>query len=152
MLRCWDAMMLIRKFSPPRIKRSEDDFEIKSKYHSFNNSFILYWQILSFQDEIILRNMFYFITKYSAQYWKCFTKYWVMLSGLDKLNPILRTVFSHFINNMTRLQGRQQHSFLHLRNQHEMTYQLVTVHIKKADERYFCLYCIITKYFYIYIH
>lgn len=39
---------------------SEDDWEISSKYHNSNNSFVLLLPyILSFQDDIIFRNMFY---------------------------------------------------------------------------------------------
>ena len=38
------------------------DFEIKSKYHSFNQNFVFpLTHILSFQDDVILRNMFYLI-------------------------------------------------------------------------------------------
>ena len=41
------------------IKISVDDFEITSKYHSFNQNFVLLLTyILSFQDDVILRNMF----------------------------------------------------------------------------------------------
>ena len=37
-------------------------FEMKSNYHSFDPNFILLLtQILSFQDDVIPRNMFYFI-------------------------------------------------------------------------------------------
>ena len=32
------------------------------KYHSFNNSYLVLTHISSSQDDIILRNMFYFIT------------------------------------------------------------------------------------------
>ena len=40
----------------------EDDFEIKSKYHSFNQNFVLsLTHILSFQDDVILRNILYLI-------------------------------------------------------------------------------------------
>ena len=38
---------------------SEHDFEIKSKYHSFNQSFVLLLtHILSFKDDIILQSTF----------------------------------------------------------------------------------------------
>ena len=42
------------------LKLSDDDFEIKLKYYSFNQNFILsLTHILSFQDKVIFWNMFY---------------------------------------------------------------------------------------------
>ena len=40
---------------------SEDGFEIKPKYYSFNH-FLFLTRVLSLQD-VVLRDMFYFVTK-----------------------------------------------------------------------------------------
>ena len=43
------------------LRQNEDDFETKSKHHSFNKFQFLLTHILSFQDVIILRNKFCYI-------------------------------------------------------------------------------------------